>query len=61
MQIFIKKNKKTSVVNDVFHRFYGRIAEKPNDHEEETLNAIKQNAGGLKRKFFSLTFNTTCI
>lgn len=32
-----------------YFRFYGRIAEKPNDHEEVALNAIKQNAGGLKQ------------
>lgn len=28
-------------------RFYGRIAEKPDDHDSETLEAIKQNAKGL--------------
>lgn len=28
-------------------RFYGRIAEKPGDHEPSTLQAIKDNAKGL--------------
>ncbi|NXC21236.1 TRNT1 nucleotidyltransferase, partial [Corythaeola cristata] len=28
-------------------RFYGRIAEKPGDHEPSTLQAIKENAKGL--------------
>lgn len=28
-------------------RFYGRIAEKPDDHEPTTLEAIKENAKGL--------------
>lgn len=28
-------------------RFYGRIAEKPGDHESSTLQAIKENAKGL--------------
>ncbi|CAC5405693.1 cca [Mytilus coruscus] len=31
-----------------YFRFYGRIAEKANDHEESTLNAIKENASGMK-------------
>uniref|UniRef100_A0A8D0H4H4 tRNA nucleotidyl transferase 1 n=1 Tax=Sphenodon punctatus TaxID=8508 RepID=A0A8D0H4H4_SPHPU len=30
-------------------RFYGRIAEKPGDHEPGTLEAIKENAKGLAR------------
>lgn len=32
-----------------YFRFYGRIAEKPYDHEESTLVAIKENASGLSR------------
>ncbi|XP_076096550.1 CCA tRNA nucleotidyltransferase 1, mitochondrial-like [Mytilus galloprovincialis] len=31
-----------------YFRFYGRISEKGNDHEESTLNAIKENASGMK-------------
>lgn len=30
-----------------YFRFYGRIAEKPGDHEPSTLQAIKENAKGL--------------
>ncbi|CAH1249050.1 TRNT1 [Branchiostoma lanceolatum] len=30
-----------------YFRFYGRIAEMPNQHEESTLEAIRENAGGL--------------
>ncbi|XP_065406899.1 CCA tRNA nucleotidyltransferase 1, mitochondrial isoform X1 [Chrysemys picta bellii] len=30
-----------------YFRFYGRIAEKPGDHEPNTLEAIKKNAKGL--------------
>ncbi|KAM4893943.1 CCA tRNA nucleotidyltransferase 1, mitochondrial [Sylvia borin] len=30
-----------------YFRFYGRIAEKPGDHEPNTLQAIKENAKGL--------------
>ncbi|KAH9507310.1 CCA tRNA nucleotidyltransferase 1, mitochondrial [Bulinus truncatus] len=32
-----------------YFRFYGRIAEGPDKHDEETLDAIRQNAGGLAR------------
>lgn len=31
-----------------YFRFYGRIAEKPDNHEEHTLNVIKDNAVGLQ-------------
>jgi tRNA nucleotidyltransferase (CCA-adding enzyme) len=31
------------------NRFYGRIAEQANCHEEKTLEAIKSNADGLLR------------
>lgn len=31
-------------------RFYGRIAKSPSDHEESTLQAIKDNAEGLAGK-----------
>ncbi|XP_019881349.2 CCA tRNA nucleotidyltransferase 1, mitochondrial isoform X2 [Aethina tumida] len=30
-----------------YFRFYGRIAEFPNKHEEDTLKAIRENAAGL--------------
>ncbi|XP_019618210.1 PREDICTED: CCA tRNA nucleotidyltransferase 1, mitochondrial-like isoform X1 [Branchiostoma belcheri] len=30
-----------------YFRFYGRIAEMPNQHEDSTLEAIRENAGGL--------------
>ncbi|XP_053157598.1 CCA tRNA nucleotidyltransferase 1, mitochondrial isoform X2 [Hemicordylus capensis] len=30
-----------------YFRFYGRIAQKPGDHESQTLDAIKENAKGL--------------
>ncbi|XP_062977690.1 CCA tRNA nucleotidyltransferase 1, mitochondrial [Elgaria multicarinata webbii] len=30
-----------------YFRFYGKIAEKPGDHESKTLEAIKENAKGL--------------
>ncbi|XP_050813444.1 CCA tRNA nucleotidyltransferase 1, mitochondrial isoform X3 [Gopherus flavomarginatus] len=30
-----------------YFRFYGRVAEKPGDHEPNTLEAIKKNAKGL--------------
>lgn len=32
-----------------YFRFYGRIAEKPNNHEESTLNVIRNNAEGLQQ------------
>uniref|UniRef100_A0A7G3AFA6 Putative cca trna nucleotidyltransferase 1 isoform x2 n=2 Tax=Lutzomyia longipalpis TaxID=7200 RepID=A0A7G3AFA6_LUTLO len=32
-----------------YFRFYGRIAEVPNNHEEGTLSAIKKHIGGLER------------
>lgn len=32
-----------------YFRFYGRIAQVPDDHEEETLKVICANAGGLAR------------
>lgn len=32
-----------------YFRFYGRIADSPNDHESETLKIISENAGGLER------------
>ncbi|XP_059619256.1 CCA tRNA nucleotidyltransferase 1, mitochondrial [Phlebotomus argentipes] len=32
-----------------YFRFYGRIAEVANNHEEDTLKAIKQNVAGLER------------
>lgn len=32
-----------------YFRFYGRIAELPNDHEQATLDIIKANAAGLAR------------
>lgn len=32
----------------ILFRFYGRIAINPNSHDEETLNAIKENGQGLK-------------
>lgn len=32
-----------------YFRFYGRIASQPNEHEQETLNIIKENADGLAR------------
>lgn len=31
------------------HRFYGRIADNPDSHDEETLKAIQQNASGLEK------------
>ncbi|CAG4957512.1 unnamed protein product [Colias eurytheme] len=31
-----------------YFRFYGRIAEKPNNHEQETLNIITNNVAGLQ-------------
>ncbi|KAJ8925634.1 hypothetical protein NQ315_009479 [Exocentrus adspersus] len=31
-----------------YFRFYGRIAQEPNNHEVETLKAIKENASGLQ-------------
>lgn len=31
----------------VLYRFYGRVALEPDDHEPETLNAIKKNSRGL--------------
>ncbi|XP_054716084.1 CCA tRNA nucleotidyltransferase 1, mitochondrial-like [Uloborus diversus] len=31
-----------------YFRFYGRIAQKPEDHEPKTLEAIRRNAEGLK-------------
>lgn len=31
------------------HRFYGRIADKPNQHDDQTLTAIKENVSGLER------------
>lgn len=33
----------------LFCRFYGRIAVQANNHEEETLKVIKENASGLDR------------
>ncbi|XP_006001866.2 CCA tRNA nucleotidyltransferase 1, mitochondrial isoform X2 [Latimeria chalumnae] len=54
------KNKKVRFVGDAslriqedylrilrYFRFYGRVAEEQNDHEPETLDAIKENAKGL--------------
>lgn len=32
-----------------YFRFYGRIAEKPDNHEEHTLNVIRNNAEGLQQ------------
>ena len=32
-----------------YFRFYGRIAEKPDNHEEETLKVLKENVGGLQQ------------
>lgn len=32
-----------------YFRFYGRIANTPDDHEQETLDIIAKNAAGLKR------------
>ncbi|KAL4237558.1 CCA tRNA nucleotidyltransferase 1 [Mactra antiquata] len=32
-----------------YFRFYGRIAQGPNEHDEETLKAIKDNSSGLER------------
>lgn len=32
-----------------YFRFYGRIATKPDDHEQETLDIITKNADGLQR------------
>lgn len=32
-----------------YFRFYGRIAEKPDGHEEETLNVIRNNVEGLQQ------------
>ncbi|XP_049877804.1 CCA tRNA nucleotidyltransferase 1, mitochondrial [Pectinophora gossypiella] len=32
-----------------YFRFYGRIAEEPENHEEHTLNVIKDNASGLQQ------------
>lgn len=37
-------NHKTEII---FLRFYGRIAERPDDHDARTLEAIKENAKGL--------------
>lgn len=31
----------------LFCRFYGRIVDKPGDHDAETLEAIAENAKGL--------------
>lgn len=31
----------------LFRRFYGRIVDKPGDHDAETLEAIAENAKGL--------------
>lgn len=31
----------------MFRRFYGRIVDKPGDHDPETLEAIAENAKGL--------------
>lgn len=31
-----------------YFRFYGKIAEVPNNHEEETLKIIESNAEGLQ-------------
>lgn len=31
-----------------YFRFYGRIAEIPNNHDQHTLNIIKKNADGLQ-------------
>lgn len=33
----------------LFCRFYGKITEKPGEHETNTLEAIKTNAKGLAR------------
>lgn len=32
-----------------FYRFYGRIAENPNNHDEKILECIKNNVSGLQR------------
>ncbi|XP_046402301.1 CCA tRNA nucleotidyltransferase 1, mitochondrial [Ischnura elegans] len=32
-----------------YFRFYGRIAQGPNDHEEDTLKALQENLDGLNR------------
>lgn len=31
----------------LFYRFYGKIVDKPGDHDPETLEAIAENAQGL--------------
>lgn len=55
------KNKRIAFVGDTdirikedylrimrYFRFYGRIAEKPDNHDEKTLEIIKDNAKGLE-------------
>lgn len=39
-------------------RFYGRISDKPDNHDEETLDAIRQNSVGLEstNSLFSTLF-----
>jgi tRNA nucleotidyltransferase/poly(A) polymerase len=32
-----------------YHRFYGRIAEQPDNHDEGTLRAIGENLTGLEK------------
>jgi len=41
---------KNSEENDTYtiSRFYGRISESPENHEEVTLNAIRENVKGDK-------------
>ena len=36
-------------------RFYGRICDLPNSHEESTLKAIRENADGLAGNLFSIS------
>ena len=39
-----------------FVRFYGRIAQGPNCHEQDILQAIKDNVDGLAGKIWILTY-----
>nr|CAD7427858.1 unnamed protein product [Timema monikensis] len=43
------ENIKLKPAHDVRKRFYGRIAQDPDKHEEKTLQSIQDNADGLKR------------